>query len=157
MIIDSQVHAYEANTPKRPWASVPNWPAHVTAAFGSVWVSAYERGTVARVDPRRNRVSHVYTVGGNPSGLAEAGGALVLQASRGRLHLAVEPPDDALRLAIEELDQLLDELVVALLGDLADTRPGALLDVEEEARPAEAMVLVVLARRAGADREAAQQ
>ena len=29
-IIDSQVHAYEANTPKRPWHSVPNWPAHVT-------------------------------------------------------------------------------------------------------------------------------
>ena len=30
MIIDSQVHAYEANTPGRPWHSVPNWPAHVT-------------------------------------------------------------------------------------------------------------------------------
>lgn len=30
VIIDSQVHAYEANTPKRPWHSVPNWPAHVT-------------------------------------------------------------------------------------------------------------------------------
>jgi L-fuconolactonase len=30
MIIDSQVHAYEANTPKRPWATVPNWPPHVT-------------------------------------------------------------------------------------------------------------------------------
>jgi predicted TIM-barrel fold metal-dependent hydrolase len=29
-IIDSQVHAYEANTPKRPWHTVPNWPAHVT-------------------------------------------------------------------------------------------------------------------------------
>ncbi len=29
-IIDSQVHAYEANTPLRPWHSVPNWPAHVT-------------------------------------------------------------------------------------------------------------------------------
>ena len=29
-IIDSQVHAYEANTPQRPWATVPNWPAHVT-------------------------------------------------------------------------------------------------------------------------------
>jgi predicted TIM-barrel fold metal-dependent hydrolase len=29
-IIDSQVHAYEANTPQRPWASTPNWPAHVT-------------------------------------------------------------------------------------------------------------------------------
>src|ERR1700744_1789483 len=29
-IIDSQVHAYEANTPKRPWHTVPNWPPHVT-------------------------------------------------------------------------------------------------------------------------------
>jgi L-fuconolactonase len=29
-IIDSQVHAYEANTPKRPWRTVPNWPDHVT-------------------------------------------------------------------------------------------------------------------------------
>jgi predicted TIM-barrel fold metal-dependent hydrolase len=42
-IIDSQVHAYEANTPQRPWAVVPNWPAHVTgdemvAAMDSVGV-----------------------------------------------------------------------------------------------------------------------
>jgi predicted TIM-barrel fold metal-dependent hydrolase len=29
-IIDSQVHVYEANTPKRPWHTVPNWPPHVT-------------------------------------------------------------------------------------------------------------------------------
>jgi predicted TIM-barrel fold metal-dependent hydrolase len=29
-IIDSQVHAYAADTPERPWHSVPNWPAHVT-------------------------------------------------------------------------------------------------------------------------------
>jgi hypothetical protein len=29
-IIDSQVHAYEANTSKRPWHSVPSWPPHVT-------------------------------------------------------------------------------------------------------------------------------
>src|SRR3954453_6599993 len=29
-VIDSQVHAYEANTPKRPWRNVPNWPPHVT-------------------------------------------------------------------------------------------------------------------------------
>ena len=29
-IIDSQVHAYEANTQKRPWHKVPNWPDHVT-------------------------------------------------------------------------------------------------------------------------------
>ena len=29
-IIDSQVHVYAANTPDRPWHSVPNWPDHVT-------------------------------------------------------------------------------------------------------------------------------
>src|SRR5262249_35249336 len=53
-VIDSQVHAYEANTPKRPWHSVPNWPAHVTgdemvAAMhkvgvgGAISVSAFSR------------------------------------------------------------------------------------------------------------------
>jgi predicted TIM-barrel fold metal-dependent hydrolase len=52
MIIDSQVHAYDANTPKRPWHSVPNWPSHVTgdemvAAMdavgvdGAIFVSAF--------------------------------------------------------------------------------------------------------------------
>src|SRR5436190_23098177 len=30
VVIDSQVHAYEANTPQRPWLRVPNRPAHVT-------------------------------------------------------------------------------------------------------------------------------
>lgn len=39
-IIDSQVHAYEANTPRRPWATVPNWPAHVT---GDEMVAAMDR------------------------------------------------------------------------------------------------------------------
>src|SRR5205823_14694204 len=52
MIIDSQVHAYEANTSKRPWHSVPNWPDHVTcdemvAAMdkvgvdGAIFISAF--------------------------------------------------------------------------------------------------------------------
>ena len=51
-IIDSQVHAYEANTSKRPWHSVPNWPDHVTgdemvAAMdevgvdGAIFISAF--------------------------------------------------------------------------------------------------------------------
>lgn len=30
MVIDSQVHAYEANTGARPWLHVPKWPPHVT-------------------------------------------------------------------------------------------------------------------------------
>src|SRR6266566_7939160 len=39
-IIDSQVHVYEANTPERPWHSVPNWPAHVT---GDEMVAAMDK------------------------------------------------------------------------------------------------------------------
>jgi len=52
VIIDSQVHAYAANTPQRPWHKVPNWPDHVTgdemvAAMdkvgvdGSIFVSSF--------------------------------------------------------------------------------------------------------------------
>ena len=51
-IIDSQVHAYEANTPTRPWDTVPNWPDHVTGdemitamdavgVDGAIFVSAF--------------------------------------------------------------------------------------------------------------------
>src|SRR5262247_4113218 len=39
-IIDSQVHVYEANTPKRPWHTVPNWPPHVT---GDEMVAAMDK------------------------------------------------------------------------------------------------------------------
>ena len=63
-IIDSQVHAYEANTPKRPWHSVPNWPAHVTgdemvAAMdkvgvdGAIFISAF--GCIAMTPATRWR------------------------------------------------------------------------------------------------------
>jgi predicted TIM-barrel fold metal-dependent hydrolase len=42
MIIDAQVHCYEANTPERPWHVVPNWPPHAT---GEEMVAAMdERG-----------------------------------------------------------------------------------------------------------------
>ena len=51
-VIDSQVHAYEANTPGRPWATVPNWPPHVTGdemveamdkvgVDGAIFISAF--------------------------------------------------------------------------------------------------------------------
>src|SRR5947199_10677949 len=39
-IIDSQVHCYEANTQKRPWHSVPNWPDHAT---GDEMVASMDR------------------------------------------------------------------------------------------------------------------
>lgn len=40
MIIDSQIHAYEANTPKRPWRTTPNWPA---SANGDEMVAAMNK------------------------------------------------------------------------------------------------------------------
>lgn len=39
-IIDCQVHAYAANTPERPWATVPNWPEHVS---GDEMVAAMDK------------------------------------------------------------------------------------------------------------------
>src|SRR5258708_16449883 len=44
-IIDAQVHAYAANTPQRPWHSVPNWPPHVT---GDEMVAAMDKVGVHR-------------------------------------------------------------------------------------------------------------
>jgi predicted TIM-barrel fold metal-dependent hydrolase len=40
MVIDSQVHAYEANTPRRPWHTVSNWP---TSATGDEMVAAMDK------------------------------------------------------------------------------------------------------------------
>ncbi|MBS1218724.1 MAG: amidohydrolase 2 [Proteobacteria bacterium] len=40
MIIDSQIHAYEANTPNRPWLTTPNWPPSAT---GDEMVAAMDR------------------------------------------------------------------------------------------------------------------
>ena len=51
-IIDSQVHVYAANTPDRPWHTVPNWPDHVTGdemvqamdavgVDGAIFISAF--------------------------------------------------------------------------------------------------------------------
>lgn len=40
MIIDSQVHAYEANSPKRPWLTTPNWPPSAT---GDEMVAAMDK------------------------------------------------------------------------------------------------------------------
>ncbi len=70
---------------------------------------------------------------------------------------ALRPADDLVGVAVEEVAQLVDQHPVVVLADLTDARAGALLDVEQQARPPEAVVLVVLARAAGADREAAQQ
>ena len=51
VVIDAQVHADAANTPARPWHSVPNWPANVT---GDEMVAAMDKlgvGSPQAVEP----------------------------------------------------------------------------------------------------------
>ena len=89
--------------------------------------------------------------------IAKARRALVLQLLGGGAHLGIEPLDDLVGVAVEEVTQLGDQLSVLGLGDLANAWATALLDVEEQARPTQSLVLVELARAAGANRKAAQQ
>ena len=97
-------------------------------------------------------------------GLAHAGQA-VAQAGRplvlldvGRLpHLLVELVDDRLGVAVEELDQVLDQPFVLGLVDLAHARSLALLDVKEQAGASEALVVGELVVTARADGERAQE
>jgi hypothetical protein len=74
VVIDAQVHAYAANTPERPWHSVPNWPAHVTgdemvAAMDKVGVNlnlsiplSQKRGTAPYTRPLILQCSPIGTV-----------------------------------------------------------------------------------------------
>ena len=89
--------------------------------------------------------------------VAAPGGPLELQLVGRIPHRGLEPFDHRVGVALEELDELADQLVVALLVDLADARTGALLDVEQEARSAELLVALELGVGAGAHREGAQQ
>ncbi len=89
--------------------------------------------------------------------VAHARRTLELERVRRLAHLGLEPLDDRVGLAVEELEQLGDENVVGGLVDLTDARPAALLDVEQQARPTLAVVMGELVVAAGTDRERAQQ
>jgi hypothetical protein len=79
-----------------------------------------------------------------------------LQLVGGLGHLGLQPADHVLRLPAQELDQLVDQAVVLGLADLADARARALLDMEEQAGAAQAVMVVELVVAARADRERAQ-
>lgn len=49
-------------------------PFDVLVAAGSVWVTSYDTGTVARLEPDSGRLASVARVDGNPAGLTFCGG-----------------------------------------------------------------------------------
>ncbi len=89
--------------------------------------------------------------------VTEAGGPFELQSGRRGLHVGFETVDDLVGVAVEELAQVGDELAVRHLLDLADARAGALLDVEQQARPPETLVLIELRLAARSHGERPQQ
>ncbi len=89
--------------------------------------------------------------------VAQASGPFELELRGRRPHLGVEPLDDGVGLAVEEGQQLLGQLLVGLAVDLADAGSRALLDVEEQAGPALALVVLELVVRAGPEGEGPQE
>ena len=88
--------------------------------------------------------------------VAELRGPFVFLAAGGLLHLLLEPPEDRLVVARQEVREGLDLRAVGLLGDAGDlrhARPGAAPDVVVQAGPAARAPLVEEGVGAGADRE----
>ena len=89
--------------------------------------------------------------------VAKARSPLEFQVRRSLAHIGFEPVDDLVGVAVEEADQVVDQLLVCRRLDLADTRTGALLDVEQQTGAPETFVLRELGRAARADRKRPQQ
>ena len=74
------------------------------------------------------------------------------RSSAAAAHLAPRAADDRVGVAVEEVDEVVDQPVVVGSWSISPTHgPGALLDVEQQARPAEPLVAVelVVASRCG--------
>ena len=82
---------------------------------------------------------------------------LEFELDRGVGHSLLKVVHHCVGVAFEKANQLSDQPVVVVPSDLADARSSALLDVVQQARPAEPLVGGQLAVAAGADRERSQQ
>jgi streptogramin lyase len=72
-------------------------PCGAAAGFRSVWIANYGSGTLARVDPRTNRVTARIRVGRGACAVAIAGGALWVTNDRTGEILRVDPRTRAVR------------------------------------------------------------
>ena len=69
--------------------------------------------------------------------VAEPGGLLEVQRLGGGVHLLLDPLDERRGLAAHEVAEVVDDRAVLLGADLADAGRRALVDVAEQARPAD--------------------
>ena len=89
--------------------------------------------------------------------VSQPGGALELKFFRSGAHVGFKLLHDLVGVAIKKVAELGHLLEVLGLFDVANARPAALLDVEQQAWAAESLVLVELAVAARANGEATQQ
>ncbi len=89
--------------------------------------------------------------------VAQAGRSFELERVAGFVHVLVEPIQDRRGVAVEERDELGDEVHVLVVGDRGDARRHALLDVGVKTGPAQPCVAVELVPGARADRERAEE
>ena len=89
--------------------------------------------------------------------IAQTSGALELEFLRRRTHVGFQAVDNLVGITVEEVAELTHLLQVLVTADVADARPAALLDMEQQARSPEPHMFVELAVAAGTHRKAAQQ
>ena len=89
--------------------------------------------------------------------VAHPGRPLVLEMVGRIAHLGLEPPHDLVGVAVEKVEELLDQPVVGVLVDGVDAGTGALLDVKQQAGPTQPVVAVELVVGTGPQREGPQQ
>jgi len=66
----------DLGTGRRQRFEVGAEPFDVILAFGAIWVTGFDVGTVTRIDPVSRRLTRVYEDGPNPAGITRCGGRI---------------------------------------------------------------------------------
>lgn len=88
----------DLDTGQRQTFDVGKSPFDVLLAAGSVWVTSFEIGTVARFDAATRKLTRVYKTGGNPAGITRCGRRIWVGHGTGATWLtSIEPATHRMR------------------------------------------------------------
>ena len=89
----------DLRTGRRKAFEVGALPFDVIRAYGSIWVTSFEIGTIARFDPTSGRLTRVYKIAGsNPAGITQCGGRVWVGYGRAATWLtSIEPTTHRMR------------------------------------------------------------